>query len=253
METTESKAKTIKLRTLDFETTGLFEENRPDPEVIEVGFTDVEIVKDEEGNFGVPTIVHEFQAYVKSEVLVTHKARAVHHIPQSVIDTAPLDQSEWRDLVIEPNGWKPDIFVAHNAEFEKKFFNPENSFWICTFKAARRIWPDYEQHTNQYLRYRLGLDDLEAFETCKAMPPHAALPDTYTTAFILKQLLTETTVNDLIKYTRMPLYYPTVPMGAHYGKKWADVPAKYLEWIIGNVKEEDLVAAAREEYDSRRR
>lgn len=244
----EENVEFIVVRVTDFETTGIFEDGKPDPEVIEYGFHDVGVRKDDNTT---STFVGSDQAYVKSEAEVSVKARATHHIPQSVIDDAECTQELYPLILLGDETVssfsKPDIFCAHNAQFEQRFFNPEGSYWICTFKCARRIWPDFEQHTNQYLRYKLGLDERAGFDTAQAMPPHAALPDTYVTSWILMEMLKEHTLRDLISMTRKPLYFPVVPFGKHYGKKWHEVDTGYLDWVLKNITDNpDLIAFVRE-------
>ena len=49
-----------------------------------------------------------------------------------------------------------DVYVAHNCEFERSFFAAQGielGPWICTYKCALRVWPEFDGHSNQELRY----------------------------------------------------------------------------------------------------
>src|SRR3972149_10195266 len=118
------------------------------------------------------------------------------------------------------------VFCAHNADFEKSFFNPEGSRWIDTYKCALRLWPDAPKHTNQVLRYFLDGCDPGRL----GMPPHRALPDCHVTALILIKCLELEDMEQLLAWSDAPPLLPRVPMGKHFGKPWSEVPTDYLEW-----------------------
>jgi len=63
------------------------------------------------------------------------------------------------------------------------------------------------------------------------MPPHRAGPDAYVTAHLLKDMLLETTVEQLVAWTSEPKLLLKVPFGKHKGAQWADIPDDYLAWI----------------------
>jgi exodeoxyribonuclease X len=196
------------IRVIDFETTGL----PPEADVIEAAYVDVidSLYIDGSG----------WSRIVRSERPVSVEARAAHHISdKEVFSGCPWDEARF---TITCDG----IYCAHNADFEKSFFNPEGSRWIDTYKCALRLWPDSPKHTNSVLRYFVsGCDPGEA-----GMPPHRALPDCHVTARILIRCLELVPIEQLVTWSSEPPLLPRVPMGKHFGKPWSEVPTDYLEW-----------------------
>jgi exodeoxyribonuclease X len=204
------------IRVIDFETTGL----PPEADVVEAAFVDVL-------NGG--TIGSAWSEVVCSSRPVSVEARAAHHISDAEIEYG----IPWADAM-KSISIGAFVFCAHNADFEKQFFNPEGSQWIDTYKCALRLWPEAPRHTNQVLRYFLeGCDPGE-----DGMPPHRALPDCHTTARILIAALKVVDVERLREWSVEPPLLPKVPMGKHFGKPWSEVPTDYLEW------------ATRQEFDA---
>ena len=199
------------IRVIDFETTGL----PPEADVVEAAYLDVV-------NGGV------IDGPGWSEVVcslrpVSVEARAAHHISDKEIG-AGIEWMHATAMIMSP--YPENLYCAHNADFEKSFFNPPGSRWIDTYKCALRLWPDSPRHTNSVLRYFIeGCDPGEA-----GMPPHRALPDCHVTARILIKALSLATVEQLIAWSDEPPLLPKVPMGKHFGKPWSEVPTDYLEW-----------------------
>lgn len=205
---------------IDFETTGTPEEEHA--EVIEVGrcFYD----------FETGTIGDGWSALARPRGPIPVVARAVHHISdEDVADLGPL-------ALIWPDFWEgtheETICVAHNADFEKHFHKGNGRPWVCTYKCARVVWPDAPSHSNQALRYYLGIDAAPDFDRQAAMPPHRALPDAYVTAHIFRALLNERTIDDLIHISKHPALLKRITFGKHKGLEYAGAPGDYLRWII---------------------
>lgn len=197
------------IRVIDFETTGF----PPDADVIEAAYVDVM-----EGD---TSQIHAFSVLVKSARPVSVEARAAHHIMDEEIAKG-LEWKRVQEYLIENS----PVFCAHNASFEKEFFNPPGSKWIDTYKCALRLWPDAPKHTNQVLRYYLeGCDPGQV-----GFPPHRALPDCHVTARILVKCLGMVPIAQLFVWSDEPPLLTKVPMGKHFGKLWSTVPTDYLEW-----------------------
>lgn len=161
---------------------------------------------------------------------------AIHHLTDAMLADRPICTPE--DLIAAATEKAPAFLVAHNSAFEQLFFIPEfcgEARWICTLKAARRAWEEAPGHDLQTLRYWRGLD----LDPALAMPPHRAGPDTHVGAHVLAELLKTETVNDLVRWTRQPLYYPTCPLGKHRGQKWTEIPHSYLKWMTSNANDLD--------------
>lgn len=225
------------LRICDFETTGM----PPDATLCELGWCDVVTFPDGGAEVG-PTI----GMLVNPGRPMPPEARAIHHISDADLVGAP---SIDRGLIALGQGGV-DVFVAHNAVFEQNFYSGCGKPWICTLKVARRLWPESPSHTNQCLRYFLGLD----LDDALAMPPHRAAPDSYVTAFILIEALKIASVADMIEWTAGPSLLPRVTFGKHRGLAWSELPGDYLAWIVNKSDMDvDTKFTARHWLDQRRR
>ena len=175
----------------------------------------------------------------------------VHHITEAdFTDDTPVCTLERLRLAVW-GGETPDVLVAHNCEFERQFITEaatDRLPWICTYKAALRVWPEAPRHTNQVLRYWRGLNfDLEL-----AMPPHRAGPDAWVTAHLLVELLQAASIEQMIQWTQEPKLMPNIPFGKHRGLSWAEAPLDYLQWMTRqNDMDADTIWNARQELNRR--
>lgn len=235
----------ITIRSVDLETTG----TEDDDEVMELGWTDVTVDTETKA-----TRIGQPQAILfrpMKPIPVT--AVAVHHITAARVSDLPSFSSDDVRTVLTEGA--PFAMAAHNAEFEQRWLKLPGEaapHWICTMKCALRTWPDAPGHKNQDLRYFLGYD---ALPEELAMPPHRAGPDSYVTAFILRELVEKIPINTLVGWTKAPRFYPRFPLGEHRGKAWEDVPFSYLIWMTEKARdmENDVKIAAYAEIDRRRR
>lgn len=208
------------VRVVDIETTGLPEDEQR--AICEIGWVDLDLAT--------LAISNPVTFLVNPGHKIPPHVRAVHHISdQDVASAMRPDQA--LALLFKGLG-ENDVLAAHKADFEQAFIGG-NRRWVCTLKCAYRAWPDLVSHSNQAIRYALGFDDRSWFDSAAAMPPHRSLPDAYTTAHILRDLLDLRPLDRLIEISSEPAFLPRVPMGKHYGAKWADVPRDYLEWLVG--------------------
>lgn len=230
------------LRVIDIETTGM----APPAEIIEFGRVDV---VGEGGDWRIDRPMARLYRPLNG---IPPETMAVHHITESDFDADTPVCTEERLRMAVWGGQKPDVLVAHNHAFERSFIPDaitEGLPWICTLKAALRLWPDAPAHSNQTLRYWRGLKLDNAF----AMPPHRAGPDAWVTAHLLVEMLKVASVEQLIAWTAEPKQLPAVPFGKHRGSKWSDVPVDYLNWMVGQGDmDEDVVWCARRELQRRR-
>jgi exodeoxyribonuclease X len=168
---------------------------------------------------------------VRPPISIPPAASAVHHlVDKDVVGAPTLDELLPAYMDINQTAGV-DVFVAHKWAFEKQWLGDQlkGRPAICTYKAALRVWPDAPGHSNQTLRYWLKPRSLDP---CAATPPHRALPDALVTAHILRELVQEATVEELITWTREPALLPRVTFGRHRGCSWANVPADYLTWVV---------------------
>lgn len=206
-----------RIRVVDFETSGLPEDAVRG--ICEVGYTDLTA----DWKVG-----ETFSFLVNPGHPIPPQTRAIHHISDADVANAVPPDVALRTLMI---GMEPgDVFAAHNAKFEQAFFAGGGLPWICTMQCAKHIFPAAPGHSNQTLRYWLGIDE-EFDRADRAMPPHRAGPDTFVTAHILARLVFASNVPELIRLTTAPVLLRDVTFGKHRGDKWANLPWDYLNWV----------------------
>ena len=223
----------IRCRVIDYETTGTPDQDGA--EVIEMAYVDVDLTD--------LSIKGMWGSLARPRGPIPPEARAVHHIgPADVEGKSPaayLWQRMWGDL-------EPMSFVAaHNADFERAFHTANGRRWICTYRCAQALWPDAPGHSNQTLRYWLGLDDEAGFDPARAYPPHRALPDAYVTAHILRRMLDTRSAAQLADITARPLLLGRLSFGKHKGMTYAEAPLDYLRWITRSDLNRDVKHTAR--------
>jgi exodeoxyribonuclease X len=144
------------------------------------------------------------------------------------------------------------IAVAHNANFEREMLakagiTPHR--WLCTYKAAVRVWPDCPSHSNECLRYYLG------FGTGRSahQMPHSASHDVQVTTDLLKELLRlGTPIADMLAWTLEPALLPRCPIGDWRGHTWDEVEEGFLQWILRKITDrEDVRFCAQKELERR--
>lgn len=202
------------IRAIDFETTGIPTDDDPHA-IVEIGWSDLP--------------AHKYDAcLVNPGRTILHEAMAVHHITDEMVKDA--------DGSLHVLG-SPDYFAAHNADYERQFLKTDIP-WICTYKVAMRVWPDLPQHGLQYLRYALALPVNQKLDM-----PHRAGPDAYLCALLLEKITEQPNAPDvetMVRWSNGHALLPRCPLFKHKGKKWADVPTDYLDWIVN--KPNDVAA-----------
>lgn len=206
------------IRVVDFETSGL-----PETEgaaICEVGWCDIVI-----GDIG-PVVGEPYSVLCNPGRPIPPEVRAVHHIGDADVANAIHPKDGLAQL--EQN--VPTYFAAHHCTFEQAFFPGASRPWLCSYRAAVRLWPDAPGHSNQVLRYWLGLE----LDPYLSMPPHRAAPDAYVTAHILARIIEEgrVSIEDLARWSAGPPLLPRITFGKHRGKKWDEAPSDYLAWVV---------------------
>lgn len=204
-------------RVLDFETTG----TEPPAQVCEVGICDLDIAS---------KTVAPFRSWLCGVNEMPPEVRAVHHISLAECQGHPAFDQAAADRVMTEGS--PSVLVAHNAEFELKFFEPKIPV-ICTYKVALRAWPDAPSHSNGALRYWLEDQGLIAPDNALTQPAHRAGPDAYVTAHILLALINAGhTGAQMVAWSDEPRLLPTCPIGKFRGKPWSEVESGFLGWML---------------------
>ncbi len=208
------------IRVIDIETTG----TDPNADAI-IEIASVDMVRG-------GGITNPMDTLVRPDKAIPPGASAIHHIVDEDVEGAP-------PLAEVADRFKgADVYVAHNCEFERSFFAAQGielGPWICTYKCALRVWPHFEGHSNQELRYALGrATPFPGFERGK-ISPHRAAFDVIVTAAIFEELIKRARWSELVQWSAEPALYTRFHFGKYRGKRYAEVAANdadYLVWII---------------------
>lgn len=222
------------IRSVDLETTGIPTDDDPHA-IVEIGWCDIPAVE-------------YFDTLASPEREIPIDAMSVHHITNEMVLNAPRKEDAISSL------FGADIYVAHNADFERQFLSVPlgpSVQWICTYKVALRVWPDMDRHNLQYLRYALNLPVRQDVPM-----PHRAGPDAYVAALLFERIQSEPNAPDIetmVRWSNGHALYPRCPLFKHKGKKWSDVPGDYLDWIVNKPNDvaADIKANARHELKKR--
>jgi exodeoxyribonuclease X len=155
---------------------------------------------------------------------------AVHHITDAMVaDAPPLS-----DVIDRYLG--ADVYVAHNAAFDRPKLPQITAPWICTLKLARKLYPELESHSNQYLRYHFMLD----VDVPENLHAHRALYDCYVTAALLLRLNRDArlTIAQMRDISARPSLLHTMRFGKHKGKTFEEIAGQdqgYLRWALANM------------------
>ena len=202
------------VRCIDIETTGI---NPACDAIIEIASVDV---------LANGTVANRQEALICPPIPVPPEASAVHHLT-------------YEDLAGKPplRGTLPmfqgaDAYVAHHADFERSFLGEHlgDATWICTYKCALRIWPDFPSHSNQSLRYRLSLASPFGVDR-KTLVPHRALSDAIVTAAIFVEITRRAKWSDLVQWSSELALHTRFNFGKHRGERY-DAHLDYCEWIL---------------------
>jgi exodeoxyribonuclease X len=216
------------IRVIDIETTGV---DATKDRIIEIA--SIDLTRD--GGFTNPINV-----FVKCDMKIPPEASAIHHIIDSdLIDAQPLE-----DALKRFAGAK--VYVAHNAKFDRSFLPAELGPWVCTFKAAHRVWPEAPGHSNQTLRYWLGMSDVMGTKRAD-LNPHRALSDVIVTGGIMHKLMLAAKFSDMQAWAEQPTLYRKISFGKHCGQLIADLPRDYCDWVLKQPDmDEDVKYSIRE-------
>lgn len=213
----------MKLIVLDTETSDLDPANGA--AILEIAW----MVVNHTGDVWKPTSAYE--TYIQYSGPINPKAQASHHIKA---DCLTPGRALPRTVAIEKllQVVEPDSFiVAHNAEFDSKFLPEIVNPWICTYRAAKRIWLNSPGYSNQVLRYWLGVvPDLSLAPTIKVRAPHQALYDVATTTGLLLKMLETYSPAELYLFNQ-PMLLEFIDFGKHKGMPFKQIPRDYLMWL----------------------
>lgn len=229
------------IRVIDLETTGF---TPPEHGVCEIGFTDLCNVPDrgwEVGSGG--------DILINPGRPIPPVSSAIHHITDA--DVAHCAMFEAAAQRVFHRGFQPLAYAAHNAKFERQWCTDEmtgGAPWICTYKAALRLWPEAPGHSNQALRYWRNPEGLDREIASKT---HRAFPDAYVTAHLLREMLSLAPLEDLFRWTQEPALLARCPLRQCKGLPWSEVDEGLLHWIAQRDFDEDIHFTVRHELARR--
>jgi exodeoxyribonuclease X len=206
------------IRVIDIETTGT---DAAVDAIIEIA--SVDLLKD-------GTIANRQSTLVRPGIPVLPESSAVHHlIDEDLAGAPPL-------MAVFELFKGADAYVAHNADFERSFLGllMGDATWVCTYKAALRIWPDLPAHNNQALRYRFGFANPFGVDR-HTLSPHRALSDVIVTAAVFNEIAKHATWPELVQWSSEPALLSVLRFGKHRGERFDAVPADYLEWLAAGT------------------
>ncbi|MDF7650787.1 exodeoxyribonuclease X [Erwiniaceae bacterium L1_54_3] len=175
-------------------------------------------------------ICNPMSDFVKPPEPITVGAMAVHHITDAMVaDAPPIDE-----VVGRYQG--ASVYVAHNAAFDRPKLPQITAPWICTLKLARKLYPELESHSNQFLRYHFMLD----VDVPEGLHAHRALYDCYVTAALLIRLNRDVqlTIAQMRDISSRPSLLHTMRFGKFKGKTLEQIAAidqGYLRWALANM------------------
>lgn len=180
-------------------------------------------------------ITGEFGTLTDPECEISVDAMAIHHITNDMVKDAPSGKR-----IASVAASTQLVKVAHNAEFDASVIGDDVSGWICTLKLCRHFYPDAPKHSNQYMRYYLGLE----VKVPDGLYPHRALYDCYVTEAILRRIISEfnPSVEDMIRISRDPSIIKVMRFGKYSGRLVEDIAfsdPSYIRWCLDKMDLDD--------------
>jgi DNA polymerase III alpha subunit (gram-positive type) len=192
-------------------------------------------------------------------VPISIEAMEVHNItPDIIADKGVYDETDFASKVLQLNQ-KENYLIAHNISFdlamlEKEGF--ENHYTLIdTLRCARHLLPESPNHRLQYLRYALGLYQIEQAEAEKlgiTIKAHDAIGDVLVMKLLLSKLVRLTQENypgvnpmqKLAELTQTPVMMITFKFGKYKDREIAEVVNEdrgYIQWMRANLElDEDM-------------
>lgn len=218
---------------LDTETTGVNDEDR----LCQIAY------KTDQG--------HQVNELFKPPIPIKFGAMATHHITEKMVDDKPafagsLAQENLVQLLQVPQS----IVVAHNADFDLGMLTKEGvqvPQYICTLKISRTLDTEggLESHKLQYLRYLYGMEiDAQAHDAWGDILVLEQLFLLYWQKFQERFATPGEIYQEMFRITQNPVLMPKMIFGKHKGLHFRDVPKDYLQWMVGQDFDGDLLYTA---------
>lgn len=179
-------------------------------------------------------------------------AMATHHITEKMVADKPAfigsaAQANLRSLLLDPQS----VVVAHNAEYDIGMLLKEGvevPWAVCTLKIARTLDSEgeMESHKLQYLRYYYGMEiNAQAHDAWGDILVLEQLFVLYWAKFRERFATDAEVLADMIRITQNPVLIPKINFGKHKGTHFREVPKDYLQWMLGQDFDQDILYTAR--------
>lgn len=176
-------------------------------------------------------VVWEAQSLIDPEREITPSSMGIHHITNEMVRDEPT-LSQFMELQGYPFRRDELVVAGHNTDFDCRMVAaelPQLYRKICTFRLARNLWPDNENHKLQTLRYQFRLD---------AGTAHRAMGDVLAAVNLLRLCAqkADTDLPGLIELCKKPMSPETkIGFGKHRGTKLKDLPSSYVSWLLNKA------------------
>ena len=230
----------------DTETTGNQEQDR----IIQIGAMIVNSKDD----------IEVFDELCQAPVPISIEAMEVHNItPEVLSDKGLYDETDFALKILELNKTE-NYLIAHNISFDLAMLEKEgfvNHYTLIdTLRCAKHLLPESPNHRLQYLRYALGLYEIEKSESDKLgikIKAHDAIGDVLVMKLLLSKLVRLTQekypginpMQKLAELTQTPVLMKTFKFGKYKDREIAEVvneDRSYINWMRSNLDlDEDMM------------
>ena len=230
----------------DTETTGNQEQDR----IIQIGAM---IVNSKDN-------IEVFDELCQAPVPISIEAMEVHNItPELLSDKGLYDETDFALKILELNKTE-NYLIAHNISFDLAMLEKEgfvNHYTLIdTLRCAKHLLPESPNHRLQYLRYALGLYQIEKSEADKlgiTIKAHDAIGDVLVMKLLLSKLVRFTQekypgvnpMQKLAELTQTPVLMKTFKFGKYKDREIAEVvneDRSYINWMRSNLDlDEDMM------------
>ena len=230
----------------DTETTGNQEQDR----IIQIGAMIVNSKDD----------IEVFDELCQAPVPISIEAMEVHNItPELLSDKGLYDETDFALKILELNKTE-NYLIAHNISFDLAMLEKEgfvNHYTLIdTLRCAKHLLPESPNHRLQYLRYALGLYQIEKSEADKlgiTIKAHDAIGDVLVMKLLLSKLVRFTQekypgvnpMQKLAELTQTPVLMKTFKFGKYKDREIAEVvneDRSYINWMRSNLDlDEDMM------------
>ncbi len=229
-----------KILALDTETTGL-----KDPEVIEVSGTYLNDDFTRSDSFS-----YRFKPNKPIEIASMLKHGITY---EDLINEREFSFSLDEDV---------EYLIGHNVDFDWINIGKPEVKLIDTLSMSRKLWPNLEQHTLDYLVfYFTPKENYKALIDKFKSSLHSSNFDVKLCLFLLNNIMSSAklnTIEEVYNFSQNSRIIDRLPFGKYKGVELITVPNDYLEWLLNELlqkndfKDRYIIESINNELESRR-